>query len=311
MLKPSPRRKPTRVWPNRSAASTARSDGADTAQTIGMPATAAFWTISRLTRPLTSRTTSFSGSRPPRTAQPDELVERVVPPDVLAHGEQPPVRLEQSGGMEPAGRLEHALGLAQRSGQAEDHGAIDDWRAGGIGSQRTAISSSEALPQIPQLRRRDEMALGDRRGVEGAHEPDDDRVLRLGERRRVAGLDGVDVVVADQPLGAEEPDRQLDLGPRRPHRDRDRHRLLPGPGGADLERLFADERVVARLGHVATDRQHPRGGDVPDGQVGQVRPRRPRAHRGWLIGDAHPARRSRNRAGAIGRRQCVELIACL
>ena len=167
------------------------------------------------------------------------------------------------------------------------------------------------MPQIPQLAVATKWRSAIAEASNGAHEPDDDRVLGLGERRRVAGLDGVDVVVADQPLGAEEPDGQLDLGPRRPHRDRDRHRLLAGPGGADLERLFAHERVVARLGHVATDRQHPRGGDVPDGQVGQVGPRRPGAHRGWLIGDAHPARRSRNRAGAIGRRQCVELIACL
>ena len=52
------------VWPKRSAASTARLDGADTAHRIGMPATAAFCTISKLIRPETTSTSSASGSTP-------------------------------------------------------------------------------------------------------------------------------------------------------------------------------------------------------------------------------------------------------
>ena len=71
--------------------------------------------------------------------------------DVLAYGDQPAVGLEQPGGMEAAGRLEHALSRAERRRQPEDHASVDDGRPAGIGSQRTAISSSDALPQIPQL----------------------------------------------------------------------------------------------------------------------------------------------------------------
>src|SRR5690606_34494468 len=53
-LQRSPRRKPTSVMPSRDAVSTARSVGAPTAATTGMPAAAAFWTSSKLTRPLSS-----------------------------------------------------------------------------------------------------------------------------------------------------------------------------------------------------------------------------------------------------------------
>ena len=55
-LKRAPRRKPTTVWPKRSAAATARLDGADTAHSTGMPATAAFCTSSNDSRPETSST---------------------------------------------------------------------------------------------------------------------------------------------------------------------------------------------------------------------------------------------------------------
>ena len=55
---------------------------------IGTPATAAFWTISKLTRPDTSTIRSWSGSRRASTCAADELVERVVAADVLAQRER-------------------------------------------------------------------------------------------------------------------------------------------------------------------------------------------------------------------------------
>ena len=63
-LQRSSRTNPTIVIPNRSPASTASDDGALTALTIGMPATAAFCTISKLARPLTCRMWPASGTRP-------------------------------------------------------------------------------------------------------------------------------------------------------------------------------------------------------------------------------------------------------
>lgn len=60
------RTKPTSVIEKRSAASTASEDGALTALTIGIPATAAFWTISNDARPLTCRTVPLAGTWPAR-----------------------------------------------------------------------------------------------------------------------------------------------------------------------------------------------------------------------------------------------------
>ena len=51
----------------------------------------------------------------------------------------------------------------------------------------------------------------------------------------------------DEALGPEEPDGELILVARRSHRDGDRDRVLPGPGGPDLERRLADHAVVAEL----------------------------------------------------------------
>ena len=55
------------------AASIARLDGADTAHTIGIPAIAAFCTISKLTRPETMSTSFASGSCRSSSACPTSL----------------------------------------------------------------------------------------------------------------------------------------------------------------------------------------------------------------------------------------------
>ena len=72
-LKRVPRRKPTTVWPKRSAAATARLDGADTAHSTATPATAAFCTSSNDSRPETSTIWSLSGSAPSSSAWPISL----------------------------------------------------------------------------------------------------------------------------------------------------------------------------------------------------------------------------------------------
>ncbi len=77
-----------RVMPRRRAVSTASVEGAEMAQSTGMPATAAFWTSSKLVRPETSATRSLAGSRPARSSVPIELVHRVVPADVLAQAQE-------------------------------------------------------------------------------------------------------------------------------------------------------------------------------------------------------------------------------
>lgn len=81
---------------------------------------------------------------------PDELVHRVVAPDVLSQREQRPVGVEQSGRVEPAGRVEQLLAFAKR--KREPSISPGSTRGpGATGSVRTSTWSIDALPQIPQL----------------------------------------------------------------------------------------------------------------------------------------------------------------
>jgi hypothetical protein len=111
-----------------------------------------------------------------------------------------------------------------------------------MGSERTATSSSDALPQIPHDARRDEVPLRDLRGIERTGEMDCHLVVGLVHRRRVAGRRPDDLRSVDEPLRPEEADRELVLVTRRPHRDRDRNGVLARTGRPDLQRLLADHR---------------------------------------------------------------------
>ena len=87
-LKRSSRRKPTTVCPNRSAAATARLDGADTAHSTGMPATAAFCTSSNDKPARHEQHLVRERQRAVEQRVADELVERVVAADVFAHRDE-------------------------------------------------------------------------------------------------------------------------------------------------------------------------------------------------------------------------------
>ncbi len=115
-----------------------------------MPAAAAFWTSSKLTRPLTSSTVLVQRQRPGKRSLADELVEGVVAPDILAQRHELAVRRKQAGRVEAASGLERLLRraqcLGQRAGSSPRHVGPS-----GSGSQRRTTSSMLALPQIPQL----------------------------------------------------------------------------------------------------------------------------------------------------------------
>ena len=106
------------------------------------------------------------------------------------------------------------------------------------------------------------MALGDDARVERPGEADRDPVVGLVHLGRVAALDPEDLRALDQALGPQEADRQLVLEAGRPHRDRDRDRLLARTGGPDLERLLADDAVAAELERRAADGDDPGRRDV-------------------------------------------------
>ena len=91
------------------------------------------------------------------------------------------------------------------------------------------------------------MALRDHGRVERPVQAHDDGVVRRGQRRRVAEPDAAELGPVDQTLAAQEADRELVLVARRAHRHGDRHGLLAGPGGPDLERLLGRDAIRAHL----------------------------------------------------------------
>ena len=115
--------------PDWLARSTASDDGADTAASTGMPAITAFWVSSNDARPLTSST--VARQRYPVLLQrpADDLVDGVVPADVLADRQRGAVDVEQRRAVQAAGAGEHLLRVAQpiRHGRQRlrgDHGRV-------------------------------------------------------------------------------------------------------------------------------------------------------------------------------------------
>src|SRR6266576_2544841 len=109
------------------------------------------------------------------------------------------------------------------------------------------------------------MALRDLRIVERTGQPDDDGVVGLAERSRVAAGYAQHLLIVEQALGPQEADRQLAFVAGRPHRDRDRDRILARAGRADLERRLADDPIVADLERRTAHRDDPAAGHVPNG----------------------------------------------
>ena len=138
------------------------------------------------------------------------------------------------------------------------------------------------------------MALGDLGIIERLREPDEDRVVGLAERAGVAAARAEHLLAVEQALGEEEADRELGLVAGRPHRDRDRDRVLARSGGADLERRLADDAVVADLERFAADRHDPVAGHVPDGR------RRVAGQAGHVVASSAVPERCQRIAGDLG-----------
>ena len=115
--------------------------------------------------------------------RPDDLVQCVVPADVLAEDEQLARRAEERGGVQPAGLLERALGGAEEIRQGKDDRAGDDRTVRDrVGADRDLVEGG--LAADPARRRRDEVPLGDPRGIEGPREVDRHLVVGLVHRFR-------------------------------------------------------------------------------------------------------------------------------
>ena len=171
----------------------------------------------------------------------DDLVHRVVTPDVLAHEQRLATRGEQARGVHPAGAAEGRL--AQTVGQRGEQRSLHR-RAGGQLRCVDGDLLQRALAAHPARRRRVEAPGAGVAPQRPAHVDDvgGEVAGRAGLARRV-----------DQPLAVEEAERELLVVAGRAHRD--------GQGGAvdaDLQRLLDGDLVALAValhdgGHAAGD----------------------------------------------------------
>jgi len=143
-----PRRKLTSVIWNARAVSIAREVGPEMAQTIGMPATAAFCRI--FERGSTRHhEDGVVGAQAVHGGPPDHLVDGVVPADILAAHAQAAVGVEEARGVQRAGTAEAFLRASRRSG-SDSRTARRTRRRDVTGAAWMARASRDALPHRPQ-----------------------------------------------------------------------------------------------------------------------------------------------------------------
>ena len=186
----------------------------------------------------------IGGGEPFLERPADQLVERVVAPDVLARGDERAGGREQARGVKPTGVGEHRLRRAQLVGQPGQD-VVRDRRVG----------SDLARTQL-EIGDRDPAAHAAGRGAEQA---------APGERGgRDIELDGVRVDLRERPgghrLGVEQTAHELEIVARGPHDRRNRR-----PTRAQLQRrldhdAIADPRAARR--HQGA-RSRPRGSGSP------------------------------------------------
>ena len=212
------------------ASSTASDDGAPTATSTGHPATAAFWTSSNESRPLTHST--WDGEREQlasRNAQPTTLsIALWRPTSSRTHTSVSSRRRRARSRAAHRSPRTRAVRRAAAPGSHGDHVARNLERA--LDPRRAHLDRLDrALPAHPARGRRVEVAAK-RSGIEAAR-LDLDRV-----RREIVGNPRRDRL---EPLRHAEPERELLVVARRPHRDGDRL-----SADADLERLLDGDEVV-------------------------------------------------------------------
>ncbi len=236
--------------------------------------------------------------RPLEQRRADQLVERVVPPDVLAHGDEVTGRGEAGGRVQATRLAEEALVLGEPRRQRPHHRSRDK-RAGSDGIAPHLEVVERGLAADPAGGVGEEPAFADL-GDDGPAQPQRHHVEELLAFVAEAIRDGVDVARrGDEPLGAAEPGSQLEVVARRAHRHRERARRLTGSVHAQLERLLGDELVGSRARRLRTDRKHLHGGHGPANR------------RGGRIGHLHcPMLRAWSAGVSMSSNTCAGAAAC-
>ncbi len=233
---------PIKVTSRSRARSIARAVGAEIAIRVLDPKAAAFSTISKEARLVTTRKPSsggFSGSE----ASPDQFVESVVTADVLAHGEEGAFGICPGGAVDRPGRgIQDLAGVEGREGSRDGAESETRRRAGRARGPRQGGEILDPAKAATRPTRHGalarQMALKTRR-----HEVD---VEPEGTRRRFRS-DGADLVRrVDHPLGEAEPRGEvLEVG-RGQHHDAERNVRKQAPEPAPRQRRDARSRAGLR-----------------------------------------------------------------
>ncbi len=246
------------------ASSTARLDGAPTAASTGMPATAAFCTSSKLARPLTSRMPSWRGVRPARNAAPMSLSRALCRPTSSRRSISPPPGSNRAAACRPPVRSKTPCAARRDCGSewmtsASTRGRPAIGAARGSnphGLQRRLAADAAARGRIEVTLEATQVHLDARLQLDAHHIA----TAPVLDRRHLFG-------VVDDPLGEQESDGQLVVVAGSAHRDRDTPAdpaALVIAGQADLQRLLHGQvvRLHGRVGAGDAPHQHGRDGRV-------------------------------------------------
>ena len=218
--------------PCSAASATASELGAPTATRIGAPATGGL--LHELEREAPAHAEHVTGEREPAVEQrpADDLVHRVVAPDVLPDEHELARGREQAGRVQAAGALERRLDELVGEADEESRGTrgpaarVEHGRADGDLLERALAADAARGARVEAARARvARERAGDVDGVGGE------------VRGRVDGARRVDERLAEQ-----EAQRELLVVARRPHGHRERPAV-----DADLQRLLDGHGVLAAV----------------------------------------------------------------
>ena len=198
----------------------------------------------------------------------DELVERIVPADVLAYVEPGSIGCEARRGVQSAGLVEHPLLLREPIGQRTEHARGDRRaRTHGNAPHLDLLERGFATDATRRVRQVTAIAQTLGNGDAQAHGHDVEHLLVLGSE---AIRDAVEVVGAgEKTFGEAQARGELEVVARRAHRDRERHRLFAGPQRVSPS---APPSPTDRAGAAGPPRRtralaHRRPGDAPARQT--------------------------------------------
>ncbi len=231
------------------ARSTASEVGAPTATTVPKPAAHAFWMISNPARPETNRPRLAGRKAVVEVEPPDDLVDRVVAADVLAHDGRLTVGGEGRRRVHAPGEVEQLLAGADPVGDRQQHPGVE-----GRPRVERAQPGDEGLdvgrPADPARRRRRGQPGRGRRRLPAGGQVDDVERGPLVEAQP-ARPHPVEADAVEQPLGVGEADGQLVVVTRRAHGRGDRVAVE-----ADLQRLLDRHLVGHPVGRAVVDAAH-------------------------------------------------------